>query len=107
MYFRVRDGCQRARRMNEDMFEAAVQLLLLKGNWQLVTWSRTGSRLALNLPIYLGTLCLQKGSLRVWCQRNIVSLVQGLCGLLGVGLLPAWGRGRILVLWILGKGFET
>lgn len=45
LYFRVRDGCQRARRMNEDMFEAAVQLLLLKGNWQLVTWSWTGSRL--------------------------------------------------------------
>lgn len=27
LYFRVSDGCQRAQRMNENMFEAAVQLV--------------------------------------------------------------------------------
>lgn len=56
MYFRVRDGCQRARRMNVDMFVAAVLLLLLKGNWKMVTWRRTGSRLS---KTYLGTLGLR------------------------------------------------
>jgi hypothetical protein len=94
LYFRVRDGCQRARRMYADMFEAAVQLLLRKDNWQLVTWRRTGSRLLLNLPTYLGALCLQEGSSRVWGWRYIVSLVQGLCGLLGGGAALDLGVGE-------------
>lgn len=44
LYFRVSDACQRLQRMNENMLEAAMQLLLLEGDWQLVTPSSVGAK---------------------------------------------------------------
>lgn len=44
LYFRVSDACQRLQRMNENMLEAAVHLLLLEGDWQLVTRSSVGAK---------------------------------------------------------------
>lgn len=43
LYFRVSDACQRLQRMNENMLEAAMQLLL-EGDWQLVTRSSVGAK---------------------------------------------------------------
>lgn len=40
--FRVSDVCQGVQGLKENMLEAAVQLLLLEGDWQLVTWSSVG-----------------------------------------------------------------
>lgn len=92
LYFRVSGGCQRAQRMNENVLEAAVPLVFMKGSRRLMTWGSRGPRLVLDLPTYLGMLCLQKGSRRVWRWRHVVSVVS-LCGSAGEGWPRPVGRG--------------
>lgn len=48
----VSDGCQRTRRVNENLLEGSISsLLLLEGNWQLLAFGAApGLRFMLNLP---------------------------------------------------------
>lgn len=60
----VSDGCRQAQRVNENMFKGSMSLLLLlKSNWQLLTFRvALGLKFTLNLPMHLRTpRCLKGG----------------------------------------------
>lgn len=78
----VSDGCQRAQRVNENMLEGSISLLLLlESNWQLLTFRAVlGLRFMQGLPMRLRTPSHPRaGRQGVELQTLPLLSVQGVC----------------------------